>query len=72
MTRLNGHIEPGPYIEGEFIVVVLDVVTHRWNAEAQLQEALTEPLVLCRDLLIHEHKRYIYPLSVFKSKFLPV
>lgn len=72
MNRINQfELEPGPYCEGDFVVIVLDVITHQWNREKQLQEALDEPLVMCRDLLITEHKRYLYPLLVFRAKFQP-
>jgi len=70
MREMNEYLSPGVY-SGDDKVVVLDVVTHTWNKEADLQEALADPLVVVRHLeesgKIHE--RQSYPLSVFKEKF---
>ena len=71
MLRINEHgIEPGVYKDDHgFAVVVLDIINHGWNAEKGLQEFLSEPLVIGRDLATNEGKRYMWPLEVFKLKF---
>lgn len=70
MNRINQYnIEPGPYSDDHgFKIVVIDIVTHSWNGIAGLQEALPEPLVLGRQLVMTD-ERYVWPLSVFKEKF---
>jgi len=71
MLRINEHgIEPGVYIDDHgFKVVVLDIIDHAWNADKELQEFLSVPFVVGRDLEHMEGKRYMWPLEVFKNKF---
>lgn len=70
MLRTNPYLEPGVYIdEHDYKVVVLDIISHSWNPVADLQEVLSTPLVMARDLMIMDGNRYIWPLDVFKRKF---
>ncbi len=73
MNRINEfHIEPGPYgLADGRVLVVVDVVNHIYNADADLPEAIENPLVIVRPLESGrlEHNRYAYPLNVFKTKF---
>jgi hypothetical protein len=70
MRERNEYLSPGVWV-GDRKVVVLDVVTHTWNSDAGLQEALSDPLVVVRSLeeSFKIHERDSYPLSVFKQKF---
>lgn len=72
LDRVNKFgLEPGPYKDDQdFRVVLLDVVTHTWNAGHNLLEALSVPVVVVRNLITtNEHIRYSYPIDVFKIKF---
>lgn len=73
MNRINEfNIEPGPYSASDgSVLVVVDIVNHIYNASADLPEAVEDPLIILRHLDVTrlEHRRYAYPLSVFKSKF---
>lgn len=64
------NLKPGPYIDDQgFEVVVLDIVDHAWNDDKQLVECLLSPMVVGRDLMTKEDKRYMWPIEVFRSKF---
>lgn len=71
---INKYLEPGAYtetIEGKKrIVVVTDVLNHKWNVDKNMQEYI-EPLVVFRELIegVAEHKRFSMPIDLFKSKF---
>jgi len=58
--------------EQSFSVVVLDVIDHTWNMDKQLMEFMSSPMVMGRDLINLEDKRYMWPIEVFKSKFRKV
>lgn len=63
-------IEPGfVFRQGSKQFLVVDVITHRWNADAKLHEALPDPLVVYRPLIFsHDiHERNILELSQFKE-----
>ncbi len=70
MNLINAYIIPGPYadaITGEIIVVV-DVVTHSFNTAAQRQQAIPDPYVVWRPLMVEgapKHERFSMPLSEF-------
>ena len=75
MDRINVFmLEPGAYKDGQgFEVVLLDIVTHGWNADHNLLEALPIPLVVVRDLKrINEHVRYGIPIDVFNKNYSPI
>jgi len=71
VNRITQHnLEPGTYIDDQgFEVVLLDIVDHAWNMDKQLLEFLPSALVVCRDLMMKDDKRYQWPIEVFKSKF---
>lgn len=83
MNRINQfNVEPGPYNDKDHQgnqaganhgpkIVVTDIVTHYFNQHSNQFDNGIEPLVIVRDL-VHSaeiHKRYAYPLSIFKQKF---
>jgi hypothetical protein len=77
MNRINEFkIEPGTYRsdDSDTVLVVVDVVNHMYNSNHNLQEALSDPLVILRNIEYGklEHNRYSIPLSIFKLKFKPV
>ena len=65
------NIEPGTYTdESGNVFVVVDVVNYAHNTAHNMPEAITDPWVILRHLSeLKEHKRYAYPLSLFKAKF---
>lgn len=84
MNRINSYgIEPGPYKDKDHqgdqaganhgpVVVATEIVNQLYNQETRTFQALQEPIVIVRDLndlSIEWHRRYGYPLNIFKHKF---
>jgi hypothetical protein len=73
MFRINEFdLEPGPYGDAYgFKVVVTDVVNHQFNTDQHLSEAISSPLVICRDLNPppRDHRSYMIDLTYFKTHF---
>jgi hypothetical protein len=67
-------IETGTYkaIEGDKQIVVLDVVNHCWHRSKKLHQAIADPFVVYRDLILisTHHSRMMMRLTEFKQNFI--
>lgn len=71
MNRINEfNIEPGVYKNKGEVYVVTDIITHTFNSDKNLHEALPVPLVVYRALNFKtEHERFSIPLNLFNQHF---
>jgi hypothetical protein len=72
INRFN--LQPGVYIDREqpaVQIVLCDIITHFYCKLTNTVEE-TDPLVVTRELefTIDNHNRAIYPIEVFKQKFI--
>lgn len=70
----NAMVEPGTYQDTEGrMVVVVDYITHKYNENAKLLEALVIEEIVVRPLLNNkEYIRETYPRSIFLKLFVKI